>query len=67
LMSISVGIMNLLPIPLLDGGHILFNSIEVVTGKPVPERVQVVGVQVGLALVGGLFVLATYNDILRIF
>jgi regulator of sigma E protease len=67
LMSISVGIMNLLPIPLLDGGHILFNSIEVVTGKPVPERVQVVGVQIGLALVGGLFVLATYNDILRIF
>jgi regulator of sigma E protease len=67
LMSISIGIMNLLPIPLLDGGHVVFNSVELVTGKPVPERVQVLGVQVGLALVGGLFILATYNDILRIF
>jgi regulator of sigma E protease len=67
LMSISVGIMNLLPIPLLDGGHVMFSLIEVVIGRPVPERVQVVGVQVGLALVGGLFVVATYNDFLRIF
>jgi len=66
-LSVSLGIFNLLPIPLLDGGHILFNSAELVTGKPVPERIQVIGVQVGLLLVGTLMVLATYNDLLRIF
>ena len=66
-LSVSLGIFNLLPIPLLDGGHVLFNSVELVMGKPVPERVQVVGVQVGLLLVGTMFVLATYNDLLRIF
>ena len=66
-LSVSLGIFNLLPIPLLDGGHILFNSTELVTGKPVPERIQVIGVQVGLFLVGTLMVLATYNDLLRIF
>ncbi len=66
-LSVSFGVFNLLPIPLLDGGHVLFNSAELVTGKPVPERVQILGVQVGLFLVGTLMVFATYNDILRIF
>lgn len=66
-LSLSLGVMNLLPIPILDGGHVVFNSVEWVTGKPVPERVQIVGVQVGLLLVGTTMLLAIYNDILRVF
>jgi regulator of sigma E protease len=66
-LSISLGVLNLLPIPILDGGHVVFNSFEWLTGKPVSERVQVLGVQIGLLLVGGMFVLATYNDVLRLF
>ena len=66
-LSLSLGIMNLLPIPILDGGHVVFNGVEWVTGKPVPERVQIVGVQVGLLLVGTTMLFAIYNDILRVF
>ncbi len=67
LLSISLGILNLLPIPILDGGHILFYTSELITGKPVPERVQIIGVQIGLLLVVGLMILAFYNDISRLF
>jgi regulator of sigma E protease len=66
-LSVSLGVFNLLPIPILDGGHVIFNSAELITGKPVPEKVQVFGVQVGLFLVGTLMVFATYNDLIRIF
>ncbi|NKB97518.1 MAG: RIP metalloprotease RseP [Pseudomonadales bacterium] len=66
-LSISLGVLNLLPIPILDGGHVIFSSWEWIRGEPVSERVQVVGVQIGLMLVGGLFILATYNDVLRLF
>lgn len=66
-LSVSLGVFNLLPIPILDGGHVLFNSAELITGKPVPERVQILGVQVGLFLVGTMLIFATYNDLLRIF
>ena len=66
-LSVSLGVFNLLPIPILDGGHVLFNGAELITGKPVPERVQILGVQVGLFLVGTMLIFATYNDILRIF
>ena len=66
-LSISLGVLNLLPIPILDGGHVVFNSFEWATGKAVPERVQVWGVQIGLLLVGSMFILATYNDVLRLF
>lgn len=66
-LSISLGVLNLLPIPILDGGHVVFSSVEWVTGQPVSERVQIWGVQVGLFLVGSMFVLATYNDLLRLF
>jgi regulator of sigma E protease len=66
-LSVSLGVFNLLPIPILDGGHVLFNGAELLTGKPVPERVQVIGVQVGLFLVATMMVFATYNDLLRIF
>lgn len=66
-LSISLGVLNLLPVPILDGGHVLFHSVEWISGKPVSERVQIVGVQIGLFLVGSLFLLATYNDVLRLF
>ncbi|MEM7097045.1 MAG: RIP metalloprotease RseP [Pseudomonadota bacterium] len=67
LLSISLGVLNLLPIPILDGGQVIYNSAEWVMGRPVPERVQIIGVQVGLLMVGTLMVFATYNDILRVF
>jgi regulator of sigma E protease len=67
LLSISLGVLNLLPIPILDGGHILFYTTEMIIGRPVPERMQVWGVQIGLLLVAGLMVMVFYNDITRLF
>jgi regulator of sigma E protease len=67
LLSISLGVLNLLPIPILDGGHILFCATEAVMGRPVSERAQIVGTQIGLFLVGGLMIMAIYNDISRLF
>lgn len=67
IISISLAVLNLLPIPLLDGGHLLYYLVEIVIGKPVPERVQVIGQQFGLVLLGGLMMLAFYNDIWRLF
>ncbi len=66
-LSISLGVLNLLPIPVLDGGHVIYSSIEWARGEPVSERAQVVGVQIGIMLVGSLMILATYNDVLRFF
>ncbi len=66
-LSISLGVLNLLPVPILDGGQVVFNSLEWAMGKPVPERVQIWGVQVGVLLVGTMLIFATYNDILRLF
>jgi len=66
-LSVSIGVFNMLPIPILDGGNIMFNTAELITGKPVSERVQVFGVQIGLLLVGTLMIFATYRDILRVF
>ena len=66
-LSISLGVLNLMPIPILDGGHVIYSSIEWIRGEPVSERVQVLGVQIGLMIVGGTFIFATYNDILRLF
>ncbi|MHB8533866.1 MAG: RIP metalloprotease RseP [Sulfuricaulis sp.] len=65
--SISLGVLNLLPIPVLDGGHLMYYIIEAVKGSPLPERAMMVGQQVGVALLVGLMVLAFYNDITRIF
>jgi regulator of sigma E protease len=67
LFSVSVGLMNLFPVPLLDGGHLLFCLIEVLRGRPVSERVQQVGMRVGIALVGSLMVFTTTHDIMRLF
>ena len=66
LLSISLGVLNLLPIPVLDGGHLLYYGIEAIKGSPVSERVQLIGLQVGMALVLGIMGLALYNDILRL-
>lgn len=66
LLSIFLGVFNLLPIPVLDGGHLLYYAIEVVKGSPVSDRVQQVGYQIGLVMVVGLMVLAFYNDIMRL-
>ncbi len=64
--SVSLGVLNLLPVPVLDGGHLLYNLIELVRRKPLSERAQVWGQQIGIALLVALMVLAFYNDITRI-
>ena len=66
IISLSLAILNLLPIPVLDGGHLLYYLIELVKGSPVSERVQIAGQYVGLTLLVALMGLAFYNDILRI-
>ena len=65
--SIMLGVMNLLPVPVLDGGHLMYHVIEVIKGSPVSDRIQIMGYKVGLALVMSLMVVATYNDIARTF
>ena len=65
LLSVSLGLLNLLPIPVLDGGHLLYYLIELATGRPLGERAQAVGQYIGLALIAGLMGLAFYNDILN--
>lgn len=66
LLSISLGVLNLLPIPVLDGGHLLYYMIEAVIRRPVPERIQAFGLQLGLLLISGIMVLAVYNDVNRL-
>lgn len=66
LLSVFLGVFNLLPIPVLDGGHLVYLVIEVIKGKPVSEKLQILGFQLGLALVIGLSLLAMYNDIMRL-
>ena len=66
LISISLAVLNLLPVPMLDGGHLLYYAIEAVIGRPVPERLQYLGLQVGLVFLVGIMLLAFYNDLLRL-
>ena len=66
LVSVSLGVLNLLPIPLLDGGHLFYFIIEWIKGSPVSESLQAIGQQVGILLLLGLMGLAFYNDILRL-
>jgi regulator of sigma E protease len=66
LLSISLGVLNLLPIPVLDGGHLLFYTIELLAGRPVPEKIQALGYQAGLFMVLGIMMLALYNDFARL-
>ena len=65
-LSISLGVLNLLPIPVLDGGHLLYYAIEAIIRRPVPEKVQAMGLQLGLLLISGIMVLAIYNDVSRL-
>ncbi|GAB2780646.1 sigma E protease regulator RseP [Halomonas shantousis] len=65
-LSISLGVLNLLPIPVLDGGHLVYYLIEAVRGKPVSEAAQAFGLRIGVALVGSLMVMALYFDLMRL-
>jgi regulator of sigma E protease len=67
ILSIMLGVMNLLPIPVLDGGHIVYYLIEVVKGSPVSDTVQIIGYKLGFFMLMGLMVYATYNDVMRSF
>jgi regulator of sigma E protease len=66
IVSLSLGVLNLLPIPMLDGGHLLYYVIELVKGSPVSERVEAIGMRIGISVVGVLMVVAIYNDIGRL-
>jgi regulator of sigma E protease len=65
-LSISIGFMNLLPLPVLDGGHLVFYAAEALRGKPVPEKVQAVSFRIGLVCILSLFVFATFQDLDRV-
>ena len=65
-LSVSLGVLNLLPIPVLDGGHLVFFAFEWLIGRPVPEQVQIQGIRVGMALLMGLMFFAFYNDLMRL-
>ena len=67
IVSISLGILNLMPVPVLDGGHLLYNTIEWVRGRPLSEAAQGMGQQIGMVLLFMLMALAFYNDLNRIF
>lgn len=66
LISVSLGVLNLLPIPVLDGGHLMYYVIEIITGKPVSDKVMEFGFKIGMLLLIALMTLAFYNDILRL-
>jgi regulator of sigma E protease len=66
LISISLGVLNLLPIPLLDGGHLMYYAIEIIKGKPVSDRAMELGQRVGLALLLVVMAFAFYNDLNRL-
>ena len=66
LISISLGVLNLLPIPLLDGGHLLYYSVELIKGSPVSERLWQIGQNIGIAMLVTMMAFALYNDISRL-
>jgi regulator of sigma E protease len=65
-LSISLGVLNLLPIPVLDGGHLVYYTAEWIRGKPLSERLQAWGLQIGVALIAGVMLFAIFNDISRL-
>ncbi|OED41833.1 RIP metalloprotease RseP [Endozoicomonas sp. (ex Bugula neritina AB1)] len=67
MLSVSLGVLNLLPIPVLDGGHLFFYVVELVRGKPLSEKIQTVGLKIGVTLIVGVMMLAMYNDLSRLF
>jgi regulator of sigma E protease len=64
--SISLGVMNLLPIPVLDGGHLLYYSLELLTGRPVSQRVSDIAQRAGVGILMVLMAVAIFNDIARL-
>ena len=66
MLSISIGILNLLPIPMLDGGHLMYYLVEFIIRRPIPETVQLIFQQIGMTFLILLSFFALYNDILRI-
>ncbi|AOY88212.1 RIP metalloprotease RseP [Marinobacter salinus] len=65
-LSISLGVLNLLPVPVLDGGHIVYYAIEAIRGKPLSDEAQALGLRIGMALILTLMVFALYNDLMRL-
>jgi regulator of sigma E protease len=66
LISVSIGLVNLFPIPILDGGHLLYYGCEAVLGRPLSARAQDIGFRLGLAVMLGLMLFATWNDLVRL-
>ncbi len=66
MLSISLGVLNLLPVPVLDGGHLLYYFVELVRGKPLSEQAQMIGLRIGIAAIVSLMLLALYNDLARL-
>jgi regulator of sigma E protease len=65
-LSVSIGLLNLFPVPMLDGGHLLYFAFEAIRGKPLSERIQEIGFRIGLAAVLMLMIFATWNDIVHL-
>ncbi len=65
-LSISLGVLNLLPVPILDGGHIVYYTIEAIRGRPLSDQAQALGLRIGMALILTLMVFALYNDLMRL-
>ena len=66
LISVNLGIINLLPLPVLDGGHLVYYFIELLTGKPVPEKVQEIGFKIGALVLLSIMSIAIFNDLSRL-
>ena len=66
ILSVSLGVLNLLPIPMLDGGHLVYYSYEMLTGKELPQNIQIGAQFIGIALLGLIMIIAFYNDLVRI-
>ena len=66
MLSVSLGVINLLPVPVLDGGHLVYHLYELFRGKPLSEKMQMMGMRAGLALIMGIMFVALFNDISRL-
>ena len=66
IISISLGVLNLLPVPMLDGGHLFYYLVEIFKGSPVSEATEIVGQKIGIVLLFCLMTIAVYNDLLRL-